>query len=72
MPQNVPLGPRIGWRTADLMWRIAGDTSTDFNHYTKRMTLGGVYASTLLVWLDDQTRGLEPRPPPSSTAASTT
>ena len=55
MPQNVPLALRIGWRTADIMWRIAGDTSTDFNHYTKRMTLGGVYGSTLLVWLDDQT-----------------
>ena len=57
MPQNVPLALRISWRTSDLMWRIAGDTSTDFNHYTKRMTLGAVYASTLLVWLDDQTEG---------------
>ena len=57
MPQNVPLALRIGWRTADHMWRIAGDTSTDFNHYTKRMTLGAVYGSTLLVWLDDQTDG---------------
>ncbi|MEO8548008.1 MAG: COQ9 family protein [Sphingomicrobium sp.] len=54
MPQNLPLAMRVGWRTADLMWRIAGDTSTDFNHYTKRMTLGGVYASTLLAWLDDE------------------
>ena len=58
MPQNVPLGLRIGWRTADVMWRIAGDTSTDFNHYTKRMTLGAVYGSTLLVWLDDQSEGM--------------
>ena len=57
MPQNVPTGLKIGWRTADVMWRIAGDTSTDYNHYTKRMMLGGVYASTLLVWLDDQTDG---------------
>lgn len=57
MPQNVPLALRIGWRTADLMWRIAGDTSTDINHYTKRMTLGAVYGSTLLVWLDDQSEG---------------
>jgi len=57
MPQNVPVGLRTSWRTADAMWRIAGDTSTDFNHYTKRMTLGAVYASTLLVWLDDQTEG---------------
>ncbi len=57
MPQNVPLALRISWRTADRMWRIAGDTSTDFNHYTKRLTLGAVYGSTLLVWLDDQSEG---------------
>jgi ubiquinone biosynthesis protein COQ9 len=57
MPQNLPLALRIGWRTADVMWRIAGDTSTDFNHYTKRMTLGAVYGSTLLVWLDDKSEG---------------
>jgi len=57
MPQNVPLALRTSWRTADLMWRIAGDTSTDFNHYTKRMTLGAVYGSTLLIWLDDQSEG---------------
>src|SRR6185295_9932253 len=57
MPQNLPLALRVSWRTADHMWRIAGDTSTDFNHYTKRMTLGAVYGSTLLVWLDDQSEG---------------
>ena len=57
MPQNLPLALRASWRSADLMWRIAGDTSTDFNHYTKRMTLGAVYGSTLLAWLDDQTEG---------------
>jgi ubiquinone biosynthesis protein COQ9 len=57
MPQNLPLAVRISWRSADVMWRIAGDTSTDFNHYTKRMTLGAVYGSTLLVWLDDRTEG---------------
>lgn len=53
MPQNLPLAGRAGWRSVDLMWRIAGDTSTDYNHYTKRLTLGGVYASTLLVWIND-------------------
>jgi ubiquinone biosynthesis protein COQ9 len=57
MPQNVPLGLRISWRAADQMWRIAGDTSTDFNHYTKRVTLGAVYGSTLVAWLDDQSDG---------------
>jgi ubiquinone biosynthesis protein COQ9 len=54
MPQNLPLAARIGWRTADKMWRVAGDTSTDFNHYTKRMTLGALYGATLLAWLDDK------------------
>jgi ubiquinone biosynthesis protein COQ9 len=57
MPQNLPLALRTSWRSADLMWRIAGDSSTDFNHYTKRMTLGAVYASTLLAWLDDRSEG---------------
>ena len=54
MPQNAPRALKIGWRTADIIWRNAGDTSTDYNHYTKRLTLSAVYASTLLTWLDDQ------------------
>jgi len=57
MPQNAVLGPRIAWRSADLMWRIAGDTATDYNHYSKRLILAGVYGSTLLAWLDDQSEG---------------
>ena len=57
MPQNLALALRISWRTADVMWRIAGDSSTDFNHYTKRITLGAVYGSTLLFWLDDDSEG---------------
>jgi ubiquinone biosynthesis protein COQ9 len=54
MPQNAVKGLAIGWRSADLMWRLAGDNSTDFNHYTKRLTLSALYAATLLAWLDDQ------------------
>jgi ubiquinone biosynthesis protein COQ9 len=57
MPRNLPLALRISWRSVDLMWRLAGDTSSDFNHYTKRTTLGAVYSSTLLAWLDDQSDG---------------
>ena len=57
MPQNVPLALAAGWRSADLMWRLAGDTATDYNHYTKRLILSGVYGSTLLVWLDDRSEG---------------
>jgi ubiquinone biosynthesis protein COQ9 len=57
MPQNVPLALRTGWRSADLMWRLAGDTAADYNHYTKRLTLSGVYTTTLLAWLDDDSEG---------------
>ena len=53
MPQNVPHATRLGWRAADTMWRLAGDTATDFNHYTKRLTLSAVYASTMAVFLND-------------------
>ena len=48
---------KLGWRAADTMWRIAGDTATDLNHYTKRLTLSAVYGSTMLVWLDDESEG---------------
>ena len=48
---------KLGWRAADAMWRIAGDTATDLNHYTKRLTLSAVYGSTLLIWLDDESEG---------------
>lgn len=57
MPQNLALATRTGWRSADLMWRLAGDTATDFNHYTKRLTLSAVYGSTLLAWLADDSPG---------------
>ncbi len=56
-PQNAALSARTVWRSADAMWRAAGDTATDFNHYTKRMSLGGVYAATLLYWLQDESEG---------------
>lgn len=53
MPQNAPRALRLGWRSADAMWRLAGDTATDYNHYTKRITLGSLYAATLAVYVDD-------------------
>jgi ubiquinone biosynthesis protein COQ9 len=54
MPHNLVLATRLGWRAADAMWRAAGDTATDYNHYTKRMTLGTVYAATLLIFVNDE------------------
>jgi ubiquinone biosynthesis protein COQ9 len=54
MPQNLARAAKIGWRSADRMWRLAGDTASDFNHYTKRMTLSAVYGSLLTVFVNDE------------------
>lgn len=57
MPQNLGAAARLGWRAADAMWRAAGDTATDYNHYTKRGMLAGVYAATVTVFLGDESEG---------------
>lgn len=54
MPQNLPQAARLGWRSVDLMWRQAGDTATDYNHYTKRAILSAVYAATLACFVTDE------------------
>lgn len=53
LPQNAPRTLALGWSSADAMWRLAGDTATDYNHYTKRLTLGSIYAATLAVFVND-------------------
>lgn len=53
MPWHAADAMRASYDTVDAIWRAAGDTSTDYNFYTKRMILAKVYAATLLVWLSD-------------------
>lgn len=53
MPQNSARSLKLGWASADRMWRLAGDIATDYNHYTKRAILAGVYAATMAVFVDD-------------------
>lgn len=57
MPNNLVRAARLGWRAADLMWHAAGDTATDYNHYSKRAILAGVYGATVTVLLDDESEG---------------
>lgn len=57
MPQNAPRALQLGWRSADIMWRLAGDTATDYNHYTKRAILAGIYSATLAVFVNDTSEG---------------
>ena len=52
-PQHQPLALRLLYRTCDAVWTAAGDASADYNFYTKRGLLSGVYSSTLLYWLED-------------------
>jgi ubiquinone biosynthesis protein COQ9 len=50
---------RTLYNTVDAIWHAAGDTATDFNFYSKRLLLAGVYSATLLHWLDDKSPGFE-------------
>jgi len=52
-PHNIPRALAIGWCSADAMWRLAGDRASNYNHYSKRLTLGAVYAATLAVLAND-------------------
>lgn len=53
LPDAAARGARMAARTADAMWRAIDDPSTDFNYYSKRAILTGVYLSTAGVWLND-------------------
>jgi ubiquinone biosynthesis protein COQ9 len=54
MPQNLCKAQKSLWETCDQIWHLAGDQSTDHNYYTKRALLAGVYSSSLLYWLADE------------------
>lgn len=60
MPQNSLYGARFVWRTADVIWSdIVDDKSVDFNYYSKRTLLSGVYTSTIMFWVNDDSKNLE-------------
>ena len=57
LPPNAPMAARCVYRTVDAIWQVAGDTATDWNFYSKRGLLAGVYSSTTLCWLNDASDG---------------
>ncbi len=57
LPHHAPLALRLLYETIDGIWYAAGDSATDFSFYTKRATLAGIYAATLLYWLEDRSPG---------------
>ena len=59
LPPYAADGARAIWGTVDLIWTTLGDTATDYNWYTKRATLAGVYSATVLYWLGDDSPGAQ-------------
>ncbi len=57
LPHHAVDGAKAVWGTCDKIWEALGDTSDDVNWYTKRATLSGVYSSTVLYWLGDESEG---------------
>lgn len=57
LPHLAAEGASAIWKTADLIWTLAGDSATGFSHYSKRATLSAVYGSTVLYWLGDDSEG---------------
>lgn len=53
LPTNADLGLSLTWETADVLWRWAGDTATDWNHYSKRTILSGILVPALTMRLFD-------------------
>ena len=51
LPSHAALGARLAWESADVLWRWAGDTATDENHYTTRALLGGILAGAMAIRL---------------------
>ena len=53
LPTNADLVLSLTWATADRLWRWAGDTATDWNHYSKRTILSGILIPALTMrWFD--------------------
>lgn len=57
LPQHAAEGTKAIWGTADAIWTALGDTSTDINWYTKRVSLSAVYGATVLYWMGDDSEG---------------
>ncbi|MES1989595.1 MAG: COQ9 family protein [Pseudomonadota bacterium] len=57
LPLSGTAGPQALYRTVDAIWRSVGDTSTDFNFYTKRAILAGVYSAVCITWFGDESEG---------------
>ena len=56
-PQNILSAKSRLWETCDVIWRLAGDKSTDFNYYSKRSILAALYSSSFIYFMNDDSEG---------------
>jgi ubiquinone biosynthesis protein COQ9 len=58
-PENLKASTAHLYELVDDIWFACGDRSLDFNFYSKRMMLAGVYTSTELFMVQDSSPGFE-------------
>ena len=51
--KNFSLSNQL-YKSVDQIWFIAGDSSTDFNFYTKRLILSGIYSRVILFFFNNK------------------
>ncbi|OUW94971.1 MAG: hypothetical protein CBD97_03875 [Pelagibacteraceae bacterium TMED237] len=49
LPKNSKIMKKNLYKSIDNIWYLAGDNSTDFSFYTKRLTLAAIYVNALFV-----------------------
>lgn len=53
LPWRISAPAQRMWSIADMVWTATGDTSEDYNRYTKRGLLASALPSIVLRWLDE-------------------
>lgn len=53
LPWRISGPAQRTWSVADMVWAATGDTSEDYNRYTKRGLLASALPSIVLHWLDE-------------------
>ncbi|MDR2831722.1 MAG: COQ9 family protein [Rickettsiales bacterium] len=56
LPKNTYFSSKLLYKTVSAIWYGIHDQSTDFNYYTKRAILAGVYLSTILFFINDYSK----------------
>ncbi len=59
LPKNIKLMKNNLYKSVDQMWYLAGDNSTDFNFYTKRLTLSFIYVNALFTFYKNDKSNVE-------------